>query len=73
MKNSGRRLSKLGALDRKFFIVGMCSRKAATAYNEHIAKIAALPRVINICVFLPLVARVDKVLGSSNFGNMPLR
>jgi len=31
-----------------------------TAHNEHIAKIAALPRV-------------DKVLESSNFGNMPPR
>jgi len=31
----------------------------ATAANEHIAKIAALPRGINICVFLqPLLALI---------------
>jgi len=46
---------------------------ACTAYNEHIAKIAALPRVDRFCVFsLPLV-RVDKVLEYSNFGNMQKR
>jgi len=32
---------------------------AATASNEHIAKIAALPRGINICVFSqPLLALI---------------
>jgi len=30
---------------------------AATAFNEHIAKIAALPRGINICVFLRRCSR----------------
>jgi hypothetical protein len=44
------------SLDRKFFVIGH-SGKAATAYNEHIAKIAALPRGINILLFLqPLLA-----------------
>jgi hypothetical protein len=45
---------------------------AATAFNEHIAKIAALPRGINILLFLPPLLAL-KVLRSSNFGNMPLR
>jgi len=33
-------------------IEGKYRGKAATVYNEHIAKIAALPRGIKICVFL---------------------
>jgi hypothetical protein len=43
-----------------------------TSHNEHIAKIAALSPVDNFSYFRG-VARVDKVLGSSNFGNMPPR
>jgi len=46
---------------------------AAKALNAHIAKIAALPRVDRFCVFSSLVARVDKVLECSNFGNMQPR
>jgi len=32
--------------------IGKCSEMAATIYNEHIAKIAALPRVDKKSVFL---------------------
>jgi len=46
---------------------------AATACNEHIAKIAALPRVDKKKCIFAVIARVDKVLESSNFGNMPPR
>jgi hypothetical protein len=45
---------------------------ASTAHNEHIAKIAAVPRGM-LRLRSAAVARVDKVLGSSNFGNMPPR
>jgi len=41
-----------GSLSMSFFRFLLCITKAATVYNEHIAKIAALPRGINICVFL---------------------
>jgi len=37
---------------RKNIVVGKFCRKAATAFNEHIAKIAALPRVDRKSVFL---------------------
>ena len=36
----------------ELLVIGQFRGKAATAYNEHIAKIAALPRGINILLFL---------------------
>jgi hypothetical protein len=41
--------------------------------NEYIAKIAAVPRVINIFAIFAAVARVENVCGSRNYGNIPLR
>jgi len=38
-------------LDRKNTVVGKCRGKAATVYNGHIAKIAALPSFENNCYF----------------------
>jgi hypothetical protein len=47
-------------LDRKYTVVGKFSEKAATAHNEHIAKIAAVPRVDRFCVFSPPVHALIK-------------
>jgi len=50
-------------------IVGQCRGKVATAFNVHIAKIAALPSFEKVCYFCRELL-VGKCVGSRNFSNM---